>query len=130
MDQDTQWLYQLLAEVQLDKYYLRVRDGLNITRLEHFAYVKESDLETVGISKPGDPIHPVTPSSTHSISHLVFHLFIHSFIHYLICPFTHSPIRSFIHSLTRFSIHAFFHSSIYSLIHSLIHSSIHSLSDF
>ncbi|XP_030193943.1 non-receptor tyrosine-protein kinase TNK1 [Gadus morhua] len=52
MDQDTQWLYQLLAEVQLDKYYLRVRDGLNITRLEHFAYVKESDLETVGISKP------------------------------------------------------------------------------
>uniref|UniRef100_H3CXQ8 Tyrosine kinase, non-receptor, 1 n=1 Tax=Tetraodon nigroviridis TaxID=99883 RepID=H3CXQ8_TETNG len=52
MDQDTQWLYQLLAEVQLEKFYLRVRDGLNITRQEHFAYVKESDLEQIGISKP------------------------------------------------------------------------------
>uniref|UniRef100_A0AAQ6IV93 Non-specific protein-tyrosine kinase n=1 Tax=Anabas testudineus TaxID=64144 RepID=A0AAQ6IV93_ANATE len=52
MDQDTQWLYQLLADVQLEKFYLRVRDGLNITRIEHFAYVKESDLEQIGISKP------------------------------------------------------------------------------
>lgn len=53
MDQDTQWLYQLLSDVQLEKFYLRVRDGLNITRIEHFAYVKESDLEQIGISKPG-----------------------------------------------------------------------------
>ncbi|XP_056156314.1 non-receptor tyrosine-protein kinase TNK1 isoform X2 [Lampris incognitus] len=52
MDQDTQWLYQLLAEVQLEKFYLRIRDGLNITRIEHFAYVKEADLEQIGISKP------------------------------------------------------------------------------
>ncbi|KAM3857415.1 non-receptor tyrosine-protein kinase TNK1 [Diretmus argenteus] len=52
MDQDTQWLYQLLAEVQLEKFYLRVRDGLNITRIEHFNYVKEADLEQIGISKP------------------------------------------------------------------------------
>ncbi|XP_047242950.1 non-receptor tyrosine-protein kinase TNK1 [Girardinichthys multiradiatus] len=52
MDQDTQWLYQLLAEVQLEKFYLRVRDGLNITHVEHFNYVKESDLEHIGISKP------------------------------------------------------------------------------
>ncbi|XP_077598177.1 non-receptor tyrosine-protein kinase TNK1 [Stigmatopora nigra] len=52
MEQDTQWLYQLLTEVQLEKFYLRVRDGLNITRVEHFSYVKESDLEHVGISKP------------------------------------------------------------------------------
>ncbi|XP_061922171.1 non-receptor tyrosine-protein kinase TNK1 [Entelurus aequoreus] len=52
MDQDTQWLYQLLTDVQLEKFYLRVRDGLNITRVEHFAYVKEADLEQIGISKP------------------------------------------------------------------------------
>ncbi|KAF7663826.1 hypothetical protein LDENG_00198640 [Lucifuga dentata] len=52
MDKDTQWLYQLLAEVQLEKFYLRVRDGLNITRIEHFTYVKEDDLEHIGISKP------------------------------------------------------------------------------
>lgn len=59
MDQDTQWLYHLLAEVQLEKFYLRVRDGLNITRIEHFAYVKESDLEQIGISKPGEPDQPL-----------------------------------------------------------------------
>uniref|UniRef100_A0A4W5QF96 Tyrosine kinase, non-receptor, 1 n=1 Tax=Hucho hucho TaxID=62062 RepID=A0A4W5QF96_9TELE len=53
MEQDTQWLYRLLAEVQLERFYLRVRDSLNITRVEHFAYVKESDLEQIGISKPG-----------------------------------------------------------------------------
>ncbi|XP_060951771.1 non-receptor tyrosine-protein kinase TNK1 [Limanda limanda] len=52
MDQDTQWLLHLLAEVQLEKFYLRVRDGLNITCIEHFTYVKESDLEQIGISKP------------------------------------------------------------------------------
>ncbi|PWA28885.1 hypothetical protein CCH79_00012972 [Gambusia affinis] len=52
MDQDTQWLHQLLAEVQLEKFYVRVRDNLNITRMEHFNYVKESDLERIGISKP------------------------------------------------------------------------------
>lgn len=67
MDQDTQWLYQLLAEVQLEKFYLRVRDGLNITRLEHFAYVKESDLEQIGISKPGEGTPPFSSVS-------VFHL--------------------------------------------------------
>ncbi|KAM4713848.1 non-receptor tyrosine-protein kinase TNK1 isoform 2-T2 [Anableps anableps] len=52
MDQDTQWLHQLLTEVQLEKFYLRVRDGLNITRVEHFNYVKDADLEQIGISKP------------------------------------------------------------------------------
>ncbi|KAL4631490.1 activated CDC42 kinase 1-like [Arapaima gigas] len=53
MDQDTQWLYQLLAEVQLERFYLRVRDGLNVTRIEHFTYVKDADLEQIGIGKPG-----------------------------------------------------------------------------
>ncbi|XP_063043454.1 non-receptor tyrosine-protein kinase TNK1 [Engraulis encrasicolus] len=53
MDQGTQWLYQLLAEVQLERFYIRIRDGLNVTRVEHLNYVKESDLEQIGISKPG-----------------------------------------------------------------------------
>ncbi|XDV18463.1 hypothetical protein PO909_024156 [Leuciscus waleckii] len=53
MDHDTQWLYQLLAEVQLERFYLRMRDGLNVTRIEHLNYVKEADLEQIGISKPG-----------------------------------------------------------------------------
>lgn len=69
MDQDTQWLYQLLADVQLEKFYLRVRDGLNITRLEHFAYVKESDLEQIGISKPGEPDQQAISRLTRHFTH-------------------------------------------------------------
>uniref|UniRef100_A0A8C2F029 Tyrosine kinase, non-receptor, 1 n=1 Tax=Cyprinus carpio TaxID=7962 RepID=A0A8C2F029_CYPCA len=53
MDHDTQWLYQLLASVQLERFYLRMRDGLNVTRIEHLNYVKEADLEQIGISRPG-----------------------------------------------------------------------------
>ncbi|XP_076828320.1 non-receptor tyrosine-protein kinase TNK1 [Brachyhypopomus gauderio] len=53
MDQDTQWLYKLLAEVQLERFFLGIRDRLNVTRIEHLDYVKESDLEQIGISKPG-----------------------------------------------------------------------------
>lgn len=53
MDHDTQWLYQILAEVQLERFYLKLRDGLNVTRIEHLNYVKEADLEHIGISKPG-----------------------------------------------------------------------------
>lgn len=53
MDQGTQWLYQLLAEVQLERFYLKIRDGLNVTRIEHLDYVKDTDLEQIGISRPG-----------------------------------------------------------------------------
>ncbi|XP_016103274.1 activated CDC42 kinase 1-like [Sinocyclocheilus grahami] len=53
MDRDTQWLYQLLASVQLERFYVRMRDGLNVTRIEHLNYVKEADLEQIGISRPG-----------------------------------------------------------------------------
>ncbi|XP_043101408.1 non-receptor tyrosine-protein kinase TNK1 [Puntigrus tetrazona] len=53
MDHDTQWLYQLLASVQLERFYIRMRDGLNVTRIEHLNYVKEADLEQIGISRPG-----------------------------------------------------------------------------
>lgn len=53
MDHDTQWLYQLLASVQLERFYIRMRDGLNVTRMEHLNYVKEADLEQIGISRPG-----------------------------------------------------------------------------
>lgn len=82
MDQDTQWLYQLLADVQLEKFYLRVRDGLNITRLEHFTYVKESDLEQIGISKPGEHAQygiprfdlSIQPGQRHSFCFVLFQL--------------------------------------------------------
>ncbi|XP_051962562.1 non-receptor tyrosine-protein kinase TNK1 isoform X2 [Xyrauchen texanus] len=53
MDRDTQWLYQLLAEVQLERFYIKMRDRLHVTRIEHLNYVKEADLEYIGISRPG-----------------------------------------------------------------------------
>lgn len=53
MDPDTQLLYQLLAEVQLERFFLKIRDELNVTRIEHLDYVKETDLEQIGIKKPG-----------------------------------------------------------------------------
>ncbi|KAB5579379.1 hypothetical protein PHYPO_G00194380 [Pangasianodon hypophthalmus] len=53
MDQDTQLLYQLLAEVQLERFFLKIRDELNVTRIEHLDYVKDTDLEQIGIRKPG-----------------------------------------------------------------------------
>lgn len=53
MDPDTQLLYQLLAEVQLERFFLKIRDELNVTRIEHLDYVKDTDLEQIGIRKPG-----------------------------------------------------------------------------
>lgn len=53
MDPDTQLLYQLLAEVQLERFFLKIRDELNVTRIEHLDYVKDTDLEQIGIKKPG-----------------------------------------------------------------------------
>uniref|UniRef100_A0AAY4BCM7 Activated CDC42 kinase 1 n=1 Tax=Denticeps clupeoides TaxID=299321 RepID=A0AAY4BCM7_9TELE len=48
-----EWLLELLKEVQLQQYYLRIRDDLNVTRLSHFDYVKNEDLEKIGMGRPG-----------------------------------------------------------------------------
>ncbi|XP_072469790.1 activated CDC42 kinase 1 isoform X9 [Notamacropus eugenii] len=52
-EEGTGWLLELLAEVQLQQYFLRLRDDLNITRLSHFEYVKNEDLEKIGMGRPG-----------------------------------------------------------------------------
>ncbi|XP_066565061.1 activated CDC42 kinase 1 isoform X2 [Amia ocellicauda] len=52
-DEGTEWLLELLMEVQLQQYFLRVRDDLNVTRLSHFDYVKNEDLEKIGMGRPG-----------------------------------------------------------------------------
>ncbi|KAI1891353.1 hypothetical protein AGOR_G00142930 [Albula goreensis] len=49
----TDWLLDLLTEVQLQQYLLRIRDDLNVTRLSHFDYVKNEDLEKIGMGRPG-----------------------------------------------------------------------------
>lgn len=41
-------------EVQLQQYFKRIRDELNVTRLSHFDYVKNEDLEKIGMGRPGE----------------------------------------------------------------------------
>ncbi|CAH0406398.1 unnamed protein product [Chilo suppressalis] len=53
MDSGTDWLCEILQNVQLEQFYLPIRDQLQITRLAHFDYVHAEDLEKIGISKPG-----------------------------------------------------------------------------
>ncbi|XP_062844137.1 tyrosine kinase, non-receptor, 2b isoform X2 [Trichomycterus rosablanca] len=52
-EEGTEWLLELLTEVQLQQYFLRIRDDLNVTRLSHFDYVKNEDLEKIGMGRPG-----------------------------------------------------------------------------
>lgn len=47
-----EWLYDLLTEVQLEQFYTKLRDNLQVTRLAHFEYVKGEDLEKIGMGKP------------------------------------------------------------------------------
>ncbi|KAI5634101.1 protein tyrosine kinase domain-containing protein [Phthorimaea operculella] len=53
MESGTDWLCEILQHVQLEQFYLPIRDQLQITRLAHFDYVHHDDLERIGISKPG-----------------------------------------------------------------------------
>nr|AON96635.1 serine/threonine-protein kinase [Bicyclus anynana] len=53
MDSSPDWLYEILQNVQLEQFYLPIKDELQITRLAHFDYVHSEDLEKIGISKPG-----------------------------------------------------------------------------
>ncbi|XP_041119463.1 activated CDC42 kinase 1-like isoform X3 [Polyodon spathula] len=52
-DEGTDWLLELLTEVQLQQYFLCIRDDLNVTRLSHFDYVKNEDMEKIGMGRPG-----------------------------------------------------------------------------
>ncbi|KAJ8918631.1 hypothetical protein NQ315_013137, partial [Exocentrus adspersus] len=52
-DEGLEWLGQILSDVQLGNFLIPIRDDLQITRLEHFDYVKTEDLENIGLSRPG-----------------------------------------------------------------------------
>ena len=41
-----------MQEVQLEQFFPKLRDELQVTRLSHFDYVKTDDLEKIGMSKP------------------------------------------------------------------------------
>jgi len=51
-DESIEWLYELLQQVQLEQFYVRIRDELQVSRLQHFEYVQGEDLEKIGMSKP------------------------------------------------------------------------------
>nr|XP_045606362.1 uncharacterized protein LOC123763283 isoform X2 [Procambarus clarkii] len=42
----------ILVEVQLSQFFTRIRDDLQVTRLNHFDYVHNEDLERIGLGKP------------------------------------------------------------------------------
>lgn len=48
----TEWLEDLLREVQLEQFLSAIRDDLQVTRLAHFDYVHANDLERCGLGKP------------------------------------------------------------------------------
>ncbi|XP_076251384.1 activated Cdc42 kinase isoform X1 [Rhynchophorus ferrugineus] len=48
-----EWLKEILVDVQLGQFLVPIRDDLQVTRLEHFDYVKPEDLENIGLSRPG-----------------------------------------------------------------------------
>ncbi|XP_064642651.1 activated CDC42 kinase 1-like [Lineus longissimus] len=52
VDEGPMWLQGLLAEVQLDQFYTKLRDDLQVTRFAHFEYVRSEDLEKIGMGKP------------------------------------------------------------------------------
>ncbi|XP_033207300.1 activated CDC42 kinase 1 isoform X1 [Belonocnema kinseyi] len=52
-DEGTEWLQELLRDVQLSQFFTRIRDDLQVTRLHHFDYVQPEDLEKIGLGKPG-----------------------------------------------------------------------------
>ncbi|XP_014483921.1 PREDICTED: uncharacterized protein LOC106749216 [Dinoponera quadriceps] len=52
-DEGTEWLQELLHDVQLPQFFTRIRDDLQVTRLHHFDYVQAEDLEKIGLGKPG-----------------------------------------------------------------------------
>ncbi|XP_046389699.1 activated Cdc42 kinase Ack isoform X2 [Ischnura elegans] len=52
-DGGIQWLHEILQDTQLEQFYARIRDDLQVTRLSHFDYVQPDDLEKIGMGKPG-----------------------------------------------------------------------------
>ena len=40
------------SQVQLEQFFVRIRDELQVSRMQHFEYVQSEDLEKVGMSKP------------------------------------------------------------------------------
>lgn len=51
-DAGVEWLYEVLSEVQLEQFFMKIRDELQVTRPRHFDFVQTEDLEKIGMGKP------------------------------------------------------------------------------
>lgn len=51
-EEGTEWLLSLLREVQLEQFYSKIQDELNVTRPGHFDFVKPFDLDQIGMGRP------------------------------------------------------------------------------
>lgn len=48
------WLLRLLRDLQLAQFYRPILEELNVTRPEHFDFVRAEDLDGIGMGRP-DP---------------------------------------------------------------------------
>uniref|UniRef100_A0A8C9Q592 non-specific protein-tyrosine kinase n=1 Tax=Spermophilus dauricus TaxID=99837 RepID=A0A8C9Q592_SPEDA len=46
------WLLRLLRDIQLAQFYRPILEELNVTRPEHFDFVKPEDLDGIGMGRP------------------------------------------------------------------------------
>ncbi|XP_077539895.1 activated Cdc42 kinase isoform X2 [Haemaphysalis longicornis] len=51
-DAGVEWLFEILREVQLEQFFIKIRDELQVTRPRHFDFVQTEDLEKIGMGKP------------------------------------------------------------------------------
>ncbi|XP_060060274.1 non-receptor tyrosine-protein kinase TNK1 isoform X1 [Erinaceus europaeus] len=46
------WLLRLLRDIQLAQFYRPIQEELNVTRPEHFEFVRPEDLDSIGMGRP------------------------------------------------------------------------------
>lgn len=65
------WLLRLLRDVQLAQFYRPILEELNVTRPEHFDFVRPEDLDNIGMGRPGEeplPYGPVASPAYHMLA--------------------------------------------------------------
>lgn len=60
------WLLRLLRDVQLAQFYPSILEELNVTRPEHFDFVRPEDLDNIGMGRPGEGLLSQGPSLSSS----------------------------------------------------------------
>jgi hypothetical protein len=52
MKNSSELVYKILEQTQLENFWPKIRDDLQILRLSHFDFVKVKDFQRIGLSKP------------------------------------------------------------------------------